>query len=272
MGRIRRSPRSGCAVRRALAGHPVDRAGRCVACSGGADSVALAAALAFEAPRAGRPAGLITVDHGLQPGSAEQAARVGALGYELGFDPVQVLRGRRSARRGGPEAAARTARYAALRRLADAGRAGAARAHRSTTRPRPCCSGLGRGSGPALDRRHAAGARAATCGRCSALRRCDTEAACARARPAGLAATRTTPTRASSGCGCGSEVLPLLEDVLQGGVAEALARTADLLQDDLDALDQLADRRWRRRRRPDGCVGVECATGATSRTASSAGC
>ena len=32
------------------------------------------------------------------------------------------------------------------------------------------------------------------------------------------------------------EVLPLLEDVLQGGVAEALARTAALLQDDLDAL------------------------------------
>jgi tRNA(Ile)-lysidine synthase len=36
------------------------------------------------------------------------------------------------------------------------------------------------------------------------------------------------------------EVLPLLEDVLQGGVAEALARTADLLRDDLDALDDLA--------------------------------
>jgi tRNA(Ile)-lysidine synthase len=35
------------------------------------------------------------------------------------------------------------------------------------------------------------------------------------------------------------EVLPLLEDVLQGGVAEALARTAELLQDDLDALDAL---------------------------------
>ena len=44
-----------------------------VACSGGADSVALAAALAFEAPRAGRPVGAVTVDHGLQPGSAEQA-------------------------------------------------------------------------------------------------------------------------------------------------------------------------------------------------------
>jgi len=35
-------------------------------------------------------------------------------------------------------------------------------------------------------------------------------------------------------------VLPLLEDVLAGGVAEALARTAELLRDDLDALDALA--------------------------------
>ena len=35
-------------------------------------------------------------------------------------------------------------------------------------------------------------------------------------------------------------MLPLLEDALQGGVAEALARTAELLRDDLDALDGLA--------------------------------
>ncbi|HYN94529.1 MAG TPA: tRNA(Ile)-lysidine synthetase, partial [Pilimelia sp.] len=34
-----------------------------VACSGGADSLALAAAVAFVAPRAGLRAGLVTVDH-----------------------------------------------------------------------------------------------------------------------------------------------------------------------------------------------------------------
>ena len=38
-----------------------------------------------------------------------------------------------------------------------------------------------------------------------------------------------------------TEVLPLLEDVLQGGVAEALGRTAGLLRDDLAALDVWAD-------------------------------
>ena len=37
-----------------------------------------------------------------------------------------------------------------------------------------------------------------------------------------------------------AEVLPLLEDVLAGGVAVALARTAELLRDDLDALTSLA--------------------------------
>ncbi len=42
------------------------------ACSGGADSLALAAALAFEAPRLGLRAGGVTVDHGLQPGSADR--------------------------------------------------------------------------------------------------------------------------------------------------------------------------------------------------------
>src|SRR5262245_19825589 len=84
-----------------------------VACSGGADSLALAAATAFEASRAGIPAGLVTVDHGLQPGSDVQARAVAAIGYELGFDPVEVVRVPVGTA-GGPEAAARTARYAAL--------------------------------------------------------------------------------------------------------------------------------------------------------------
>ena len=46
------------------------------ACSGGADSLSLAAALAFVAPRQRLRAGAVTVDHGLQPGSAERARAV----------------------------------------------------------------------------------------------------------------------------------------------------------------------------------------------------
>jgi tRNA(Ile)-lysidine synthase len=37
-----------------------------------------------------------------------------------------------------------------------------------------------------------------------------------------------------------TEVLPLLEEVLGGGVAEALARTATALREDTDTLDELA--------------------------------
>src|SRR5215469_12653365 len=62
-----------------------------VACSGGPDSLALAAAAAFEAPRLGLSAGGATVDHGLQAGSAEQAAAVAKVLAVLGLDPVQSI-------------------------------------------------------------------------------------------------------------------------------------------------------------------------------------
>ena len=61
------------------------------ACSGGADSLALAAALAFVAPRRGLRAGGVIVDHRLQPGSARQAARVAARLASLGLEPAEVV-------------------------------------------------------------------------------------------------------------------------------------------------------------------------------------
>src|SRR5579863_8823504 len=81
------------------------------ACSGGADSLALAAALAFVAPRAGLRAGGVTVDHGLQPGSAERATALATLMCKLGLDPAlssKVTPAKDN------EAAARAARYHAL--------------------------------------------------------------------------------------------------------------------------------------------------------------
>ncbi|MEU3248949.1 ATP-binding protein, partial [Streptomyces sp. NPDC006875] len=84
-----------------------------VACSGGADSMALASALAFEAPKLGIRAGGITVDHGLQTGSDLRADEVVARLVELGMAPVESL-AVTVGRDGGPEAAARDARYAAL--------------------------------------------------------------------------------------------------------------------------------------------------------------
>jgi tRNA(Ile)-lysidine synthase len=85
-----------------------------VACSGGADSLALAAAAAFVGPRAGHRVGLVTVDHQLQPGSAERAARVAQWAAAAGLAPVVVSTVDVGGRTGGPEAAARDARYEAL--------------------------------------------------------------------------------------------------------------------------------------------------------------
>src|SRR5580765_8209334 len=200
-----------------------------VACSGGADSLALAAATAFVAQRLGIVAGLITVDHGLQDGSAVQAARVAAIGYELGLDPVAVVRVDVGTA-GGPEGAARDARYAALA----ASGADVLLGHTLDDQAESVLLGLGRGSGA----RSIAGMRAVD-GRWLrpflGLRRATTVAACA---ALGLEpwADPHNADPAFRRVRLRGEVLPLLEDVLAGGVADALARTADLVRADADAL------------------------------------
>src|SRR5690349_12479762 len=90
-----------------------------VALSGGPDSLALAAATAFEGPKAGWRVGAVVVDHGLQDGSDAVSARAADQARALGLDPVTVVRVEVGTD-GGPEAAARSARYAVLDRQASA--------------------------------------------------------------------------------------------------------------------------------------------------------
>jgi tRNA(Ile)-lysidine synthase len=208
-----------------------------VACSGGADSLALAAAVAFEGPRAGLPIALITVDHGLQAESADRAARVASLGWELGFDPVQAVAVDVDGP-GGPEAAARSARYAALDAAAAASGAHLLLGHTLDDQAETVLLGLGRGSGP----RSLAGMRAVDGARLRpllGLRRSVTVAACAALGLPVWSDPHNDDPRFQR-ARIRAEVLPLLEDVLQGGVAEALARTADLVRDDLDALEEIS--------------------------------
>ena len=111
-------PRAVAVVRTAVRGParvPAAGAGRV---QRGADSVALAAALAFEARDAGVRVGGVTVDHALQPRSAERAEKTAALLRDLPLDPVLVLRVSVGTD-GGPEGAARSARYDALAAAAE---------------------------------------------------------------------------------------------------------------------------------------------------------
>ncbi|MTA08987.1 MAG: tRNA(Ile)-lysidine synthetase, partial [Actinobacteria bacterium] len=62
-----------------------------VACSGGADSLALAVAAGFEGARAGVRVGAVIVEHGLQAETAGVAARTAEVLRGLGLDPVQVV-------------------------------------------------------------------------------------------------------------------------------------------------------------------------------------
>jgi tRNA(Ile)-lysidine synthase len=201
-----------------------------VALSGGPDSLALTAAAA-----AALPTTALIVDHGLQAGSADVAETARRQAHDLGCVDAQVLRVQVGTG-GGPEAAARTARYAALD--AARGQSPVLLAHTLDDQAETVLLGLGRGSGA----RSIAGMRAADPPWYRPLlgvRRTATHAACAEL---GLAPwddphnhdARFTRVRLRT------EVLPLLEDVLGGGVAEALARTAAALREDTDALDEWA--------------------------------
>ena len=214
------------AVRAPLAGVAGDVV---LAVSGGADSLALAAAVAFEAPDR---AHAVTVDHGLQAGSATLAAAVVDTLRALGLRDPRAVRVHVNAV-GGPEAAAREARYAAL----DAAGLPVLLGHTLDDQAETVLLALGRGSGPsALRGMRSGGNRLRPL---LGLRRTDTRAACL---ALGLTPwddphnddPRFRRVRVRR------ELLPLAEDVLGGGVAEALARTAEQTADDADLLDALA--------------------------------
>jgi tRNA(Ile)-lysidine synthase len=210
-----------------------------VALSGGADSLALAAATAFEAPRAGLRAGAVIVDHGLQDASADVAAAASAAARDLGLDPVLVRRVDVSGD-GGPEASARDARYAALDAAAlETDAALVLLGHTLDDQAETVLLGLARGSGTA-----SLAGMAPRAGRYArpllGIRRTTTRQACV---DAGLAPWddphNTEPTYAR--VRVRERVLPVLEAELGPGVAEALARTAEQLREDDEAFTRQID-------------------------------
>ena len=218
------------ALRRWIAAHAPDGE-IAVALSGGADSLALTAAAAVEA----RSVCALVVDHRLQPGSADVADEAAARARALGCASAEVLPVDVTGS-GGLEAAARQARYRALDSAR--GTRPVLLGHTLDDQAETVLLGLSRGSGgrsiwgmsaydppwgrPLLD-----------------VRRAVTRQACAEL---GLSPYED-PHNASPDfvrVRLRTEVLPLLEDVLGGGVAGALARTGEHLREEGAVLDAMA--------------------------------
>ncbi|TGN62757.1 tRNA lysidine(34) synthetase TilS [Nocardioides eburneiflavus] len=211
-----------------------------VACSGGADSLALASATVFEARRPGLRVVGVTVDHGLQAGSADRAERVVAQLARMGVDETLTARVAVDVASGlGPEAAAREARYAVLEQVAE--HLAAQRVllgHTLDDQAETVLLGLARGSGgrSLQGMRPAFGVFARPL---LGVRRADTVTACL---VEGLEAW-DDPHNHDPGytrVRVRDRVLPMLESELGPGVAEALARTAAQLREDTALLDDLA--------------------------------
>ncbi|HEX7323302.1 MAG TPA: tRNA lysidine(34) synthetase TilS [Mycobacterium sp.] len=205
--------------------------GWAVGLSGGPDSLALTAAAAQVLPTTA-----LIVDHRLQAGSAAVADGARTQAMNLGCVDARVLRVDVTGTGDGPEAAARAARYTAL----DDARAGAPvlLGHTLDDQAETVLLGLGRGSGT----RSLAGMRpydAPWCRPLLGVRRDLTHDACTEL---GLTPWRDphNTDRRFTRARLRREVLPVLEDVLGGGVAEALARTATTLRENTELIDSLA--------------------------------
>jgi tRNA(Ile)-lysidine synthase len=222
-----------------------------VALSGGADSLALTAGTVAVGAELGLLCEAVVIDHQLQPGSGEVAARAVAQARILGcvgarVVAVDVPRGSGS---GGLEAAARSARYAALDVVAGAPPPAGAilLGHTREDQAETVLLGLARGSGT----RSLAGMAA----RAGVYRRpllgLPRGVVVAAALEAAAADPRLEPWSDPHNADEGfarvrvrHEVLPVLESTLGPGIVESLARTAAQAREDADALDAWADQVW----------------------------
>jgi tRNA(Ile)-lysidine synthase len=213
-----------------------------VACSGGADSLALSYALSREAPKLALGLIGVTIDHQLQDQSAVQSHRVLDQFAHMGITTAESIKVDVDLI-DGMEASARRSRYLAL---GEAGsRYGAVKiflGHTQDDQAETVLLGLARGSGV-----RSLSGMAADTGLYQrpllGITRAQTEAACAEV---GLTPWADPHNQDLSllRVRVRKEVMPLLESTLGPGVASALARSAALARDDADALDAWAEREF----------------------------
>ena len=212
-----------------------------VACSGGDDSLALAAASVFEGARIGVLVGAVIVEHGLQPETKAVAEATAKTLTELGASPVVVRSVKVAAKKsGGPEAAARAARYAALDAAAEEFDAKFVMlAHTLNDQAETVLLGLARGSG-----NRSLNGMAEVNGRylrpLLAIERVTTVAFC---EDSGLTPWQDPQNSDSKFARVRARhnVMPILEAELGPGIAQSLARTAEQLREDETALAELAE-------------------------------
>ena len=210
-----------------------------VAASGGADSSALAAALLPECKSKAISVIPLIVDHGLQKNSADVAHEAKKELTKLGYESIEI---RKIAVEitDGIEASARRARYAALNDVAKLHNAVAIfLGHTKDDQAETVLLGLARGSGTrslsGMAQRIDHYRRPLL-----SITRAQTEAAC---EEAGIKFWRDPHNQSMefTRVRVRENVLPMMEKEIGPGVTDALTRSARLLRDDADALDQWAD-------------------------------
>ena len=245
--RKRLSPAQGLirlAVRNCLTSNTKPGQKLLIAVSGGADSLALAAACEFEAKKLGLKIAAAVIDHSLQNNSDKVAAQTAKTLAALGFEEV-VVKKIAVGKAGGPEAAARSARYIALETLRQKTKSHfIVLGHTSSDQAETVLLGLVRGSGskslsgmsektgfllrPLLD-----------------IERATTEAFC---KDSGIKYWSDPQNKDEKFLRVmiRKHVLPFLEKQLGGSVAASLVRTSDQLREDNTYLESQADKSFKK--------------------------
>lgn len=210
-----------------------------VAVSGGADSSSLAAALLQEAKERAIRVIAVIIDHALQANSADVAQNTKVELSKMGYENIEIKRIKVEVT-DGVEASARRARYAALNEIADSVNAVAIfLGHTKDDQAETVLLGLARGSGTRslsgmaerIDRYRRP---------LLSITRKQTEAAC---KEVGIKFWSDPHNQSMeyARVRVREKVLPLMESEIGPGIADALTRSAKLLRDDADALDEWAE-------------------------------
>ena len=245
--RKRLSPAQGLirlAVRTSLTSNTKPGQKLLIAVSGGADSLALAAACEFEAKKLGLKIAAAVIDHSLQNNSDKVAAQTAKTLATLGFEEVVVMK-IAVGKAGGPEAAARTARYTALETIRQKTKSHfVVLGHTSSDQAETVLLGLVRGSGS----KSLSGMSEKTgllLRPLLGIERATTEAFC---KDSGIKYWSDPQNKDEKFLRVmiRKHVLPFLEKQLGGSVAASLVRTSDQLREDNTYLESQADKSFKK--------------------------